>query len=150
VTAAELADRLGLEYEQLTAGEYKDAGFPLKELEDHEREYLQGIIDDYYEKFISDVAQRREIDPEELEATEARVYLGTQAAENGLVDELGTREDVVDELESRLGKEVTVQEFEPTLPFATRLQTSARQFAYAFGAGIASRFVGAENQYKLR
>jgi len=32
--AAGLADKLGISYEQFTAGEYKDAGVPLREIED--------------------------------------------------------------------------------------------------------------------
>ena len=150
VTAAELADRLGIEYEQLTAGEYKDAGMPLKDLEDHEREYLQGLIDDYYDWFVSGVADRRDLDRETIEETEARVYLGTEAAEIGLVDELGTREDVVEELESRLGTEVAIKEFEPQFSLAQQIRMSTQQLAYSFGAGIASRFVGENGKYNFR
>jgi protease-4 len=150
VTAADLADRLGIQYEQLTAGEYKDAGTPLKELEDHEREYLQGLIDNYYEMFVANVADRRDLDPETIEATEARVFLGSEAAERGLVDELGTRRDVVEDLESRLGTEVTVEEFEPQFPLAERISLGAGQVAHAFGAGIASRFTGEDGQYRFR
>lgn len=150
VTAAELADRLGLEYEQLTAGEYKDAGVPLKELEDHEREYLQGLIDDYYDKFVSDVAERRELAREAIEETEARVYIGRKAAEIGLVDELGTRQEIVEELENRLGTEVTVQEFEPQFPLAQRIQMGAQQFAFALGSGLASTFTDDSQRFKFR
>jgi len=150
VTAADLADRLGIEYEQLTAGEYKDAGMPLKDLEEHEREYLQGLIDDYYERFVTSVADRREMDRERIEATEARVFLGSEAAEMGLVDELGTRRDVIEALESRLGTEVTVEEFEPRFPLTERLSIGASRVAHAFGAGIASRFVGGDNRLRFR
>ena len=150
VTAAELADRLGINYEQLTAGEYKDAGTPLKELEDHEREYLQGLIDDYYEQFVENVAQRREMDAVEIEETEARVYIGTKAHEQGLVDELGTREDVLDALEERLGAPANVREFEPQYPLTQRVQLGAQRFAFAFGAGIASIFTGEGDQFRFR
>jgi protease-4 len=150
VTAADLADRLGIQYEQLTAGEYKDAGTPLKELEEHEREYLQGLIDDYYDQFVSNVAQRREMDQAEIEATEARVYIGSQAAEEGLVDELGTKEDVIDALEDRLGTTVSVREFEPQFPLSQRVQLGAQRFAFAFGAGIASFFTDDTGQFKFR
>lgn len=150
VTASELADRLGIQYEQLTAGEYKDAGTPLKELEADEREYLQGLIDDYYEQFVSNVAERREMDQETIEATEARVFIGSQAAEEGLVDKLGTKEDVVDALEDRLGTEVSVREFEPQFPLAQRVQLGAQRFAFAFGAGIASLFTDDGNRFRFR
>ncbi len=142
VTAAELADNLGLEYEQLTAGEYKDAGVPLRDLEEHEREYLQGIIDDYYDQFVENVADRRELEPTAIRDTEARIYLGEQAAEIGLVDELGTREDVIDHLESELGKGVSVERFEPQIGLRRRIGAGTQRIAYAFGSGIASAFRG--------
>jgi len=150
VTAADLADRLGIEYEQLTAGEYKDAGTPLKELEDDEREYLQGLIDDYYDQFVAGVAEGRNIDAETVRDTEARIYLGPDAHELGLVDELGTREAVVDRLEERLGAAVTVEEFQPRRGIAGRLQGGAQRVAYAFGAGIAGRFTGGETGLRFR
>ena len=142
VNAAELADRLGVEYEQLTAGEYKDAGTPLKELEADEREYLQGLIDDYYDQFVAGVAEGRDLDVETIRDTEARVYLGDAALDLGLVDELGTREAVLDSLETRLDAEVTVEEFRPQRGIAGRLQGGAQRVAYAFGAGIAGTLTG--------
>ncbi len=150
VTAAELADRLGLEYEQLTAGEYKDAGVPLKDLEEDERAYLQGLIDDYYDQFVSNVAERREMDRAEIEETEARVYLGSEAAEKGLVDTLGTREDVENDLEQRLGQEIVIREFEPDYGLAQRLNLGAQRCAYAFGAGIAGSVLGDDQRFKFR
>ncbi len=145
VTAAELADRLGLEYEQLTAGEYKDAGVPLRDLEEHERAYLQGIIDDYYDQFVENIADRRALEPTEIRDTEARVYLGEEAAEIGLVDELGTREDVISHLESRLEKPISVEEFDPHLGLRKRIGAGTQRIAYAFGAGIASAIRGDES-----
>ncbi len=150
VTAAELADRLGLEYEQLTAGEYKDAGVPLKELEDHEREYLQGIVDDYYEQFVENVAERRELDSTEIRETEARVFLGARALEEGLVDDLGTREELLEELETRLGKPVIVEAFEPQYPLTARLGSGGRQLAFAFGTGVAKAVTGDDRPLRLR
>ena len=148
VNAEELADRLGLSYEQFTAGEYKDAGTPLKQLEDDEREYLQGIVDDYYDQFVADIVEGRDLDAETIRDTEARVYLGEQALEVGLVDELGTREDVTDRIESELGEEVAVEEFEPDQGLAGRLQGGAGRVAYAFGAGLASVVV--DDEFSVR
>jgi len=149
VNAAELAERVGLAYERFTAGEFKDAGSPLKELEAHEREYLQGIVDDYYDQFVENVAERRELDAETLRETEARVFLGREALERGLVDELGTREDVIDALEQRLETGVVVEPFEPQYPLAQRLGAGARQVAFAAGAGVASTLTG-DRPFRLR
>jgi protease-4 len=137
VSVSDLADRLGVEYEQLTAGEYKDAGNPLKGLDEDEREYLQGIIDDYYDQFVAGVAEGRNLDAETVRETEARIYLGEEALELGLVDELGTREAVLERLEDDLGAEATVREFTPRRGLAGRLQGGAQRVAYALGAGIA-------------
>ncbi len=137
VTVDDLADRLGVEYEQLTAGEYKDAGNPLKELEDDEREYLQGLIDDYYDQFVAGVADGRDLDAETIRDTEARIYLGEEALELGLVDELGTRSDVLERVEAELGTEATVREFQPSRGLTGRLQAGTQRVAYALGAGVA-------------
>lgn len=150
VNAKGLADKLGLEYQPLNAGEYKDAGFPLKEPEDDDQEYLQGLVDDYYETFVERVAEGRGLDEELIRETEARVYLGTDAHENGLVDELGTREDIEGRLTERLGvSEVTVEEFTPRRGFVERLRGGAGEMAYAFGAGVVSA-VGADEEFRLR
>ena len=148
VTAAELADKLGLEYEQLTAGEYKDAGVPLRDLEEHEREYLQGIIDDYYDQFVENVAARRELDSAEIRDTEARIFLGSEAAEIGLVDELGARDDVEDRLEDLLQTDVSITQFEPQFGPIQRLGVGAQRVAFAFGAGMMSTLRG-ENEFSF-
>ncbi|MFB6142918.1 MAG: signal peptide peptidase SppA [Halorientalis sp.] len=137
VNVSDLADDLGVSYEQFTAGEYKDAGLPLKELDEDERAYLQGIVDDYYDDFVATVAEGREMDPEALRETEARVYLGEKAQDLGLVDEIGTREDVTDRLAERLGRPVNVREFQPSLGLSERLRGGAARLAYAVGAGAA-------------
>jgi len=142
VNAKELADRLGLSYEQFTAGEYKDAGTPLKEFEDHEREYLQGLIDDYYDQFVETVAEGRALDEDTIRDTEARVYLGTEAHELGLVDDIGTREDVEDHLASRLGEPVSVTAFEPQRGLTSKVRGGAQAVAFALGAGVTSAFEG--------
>ncbi|MFC6787617.1 signal peptide peptidase SppA [Halobaculum halobium] len=133
----ELADRLGISYEQFTAGEYKDAGLPLKEVTPDERAYLQGIVDDYYDQFIEQVAAGRDMDQDEIRETEARVFLGAEAHERGLVDELGDREAVLDGLEERTGREAIVEEFTPSRGLMGRLRGSAAAVAYALGAGVA-------------
>nr|WP_159665753.1 signal peptide peptidase SppA [Halobaculum saliterrae] len=138
----ELADRLGVSYEQFTAGEYKDAGLPLKEVTPDERAYLQGIVDDYYDQFVEQVAEGRDMDEEAVRETEARVFLGTEAHERGLVDDLGDREAVLDRMEELTGTEAAVEEFTPGRGLAARLRGGAAATAYALGAGIASAFPG--------
>lgn len=138
VNASDLAERMGLSYERFAAGRYKDAGVPLREMEEYERAYLQGLIDDFYGQFVERVAEGRELSEEEIRATEARVYVGEEALDLGLVDALGTREDAEDRLASVLGIEPDVREFEPERGMMARLSIGSASVAYAFGAGIAS------------
>jgi protease-4 len=149
VNVSELADELGVSYEQLTAGEYKDAGTPLKQLEDDEREYLQGIVDDYYDQFVENVAQRRDIEPERLRETEARVYLGSRAHELGLVDDIGTRDAVEDRLEELLDGPPAVEEFRPRPGLPGRFAMGVRSVAYAFGAGVTAP-LREESRFRFR
>jgi len=144
VNVSDLAEELGVSYEQFTAGEYKDAGVPLKDLSEDEREYLQGIVDDYYDDFVDTVAEGRDMDPQRVRETEARIYLGGEANDIGLVDEIGTREDVEARLEQHLGKPVSVREFTPSLGLRDRIGGGAASIAYAFGAGVASVFDDAD------
>jgi len=141
VTGKELFDRAGLNYEQFTAGEYKEAGAFPTEVDEDERRYLQGLVDDYYDLFVETVAEGREADPATLRETEAKVYLGGEAHERGLVDEIGTREDALDRLEETLGRAATVREFSPQRSPLRRLRGGAAAVAYAFGAGVASALV---------
>ncbi|WP_143415571.1 S49 family peptidase, partial [Halorubrum sp. SD612] len=147
-----LADKLGISYEQFTAGEYKDAGVPLKEIEEDEREYLQGIIDGYYEQFVETVSEGRDMDPEDIRETEARVYLGDDAAEMGLVDELGTEDDVEDRLADLIGAEPEVREFTPERGLAERLGIGAERVGFAAGSGVAGVFAddGGDVDVELR
>lgn len=157
VNASDLADKVGLEYERLAAGDYKDAGNSLKEMSDDEREYLQGLIDGYYEDFVDRVTDGRDLTDEQVRDTEAKVYLGDDAQSIGLVDELGTRDDVEDHIASELGvEEVTVQEFEIQRGVMERLRGGASAVAYSFGAGVASALAGERGgdvegfEFKLR
>jgi len=136
--ATGLADKLGISYEQFTAGAYKDAGIPLRDIENDEREYLQGIIDGYYEQFVKTVSEGRDMDPEDIRDTEARIYLGSDAVEIGLVDELGTEADVEDRIGELIGSEPKSREFKPDRTLTERLRIGAEGVAFAGGNGIAS------------
>ncbi|WP_338741934.1 signal peptide peptidase SppA [Haloplanus salilacus] len=150
VNVSELADELGVSYERFAAGKYKDAGTPLKELSADEREYLQGLIDGFYDDFVERVAEGRGMDPEAIRDTEARVYLGEDAHELGLVDDIGDRDGVEDRVGDLLDAEVSVREFEPERGLADRLRGGVAAVAYAFGAGVAGVVGDDERGFRLR
>jgi len=135
---SELADRLGVDYERFAAGEYKDAGMPLSETDDDERDYLQGLVNGFYDRFVDVVAAGRPLSPEAIRDTEARMYLGTEAQSLGLVDSFGGIEDGVSYLAQQLQTspdDVTVGEWEEK-GLLSGAGASVQQSAYALGCGI--------------
>lgn len=133
-----LAEKAGLDYRRFVAGEYKDTPSPWRDLSSDEERYVQGLLDDYYEQFVDTVVDGRDMDPEAVRETEARVYLGETAHELGLVDFCGPREEMEDRLAETIDvDEVTVQRFEPQEGLSDRLSMGAQRIARSFGAGVA-------------
>jgi len=90
----ELFDKLGIEVETITAGEYKDVGSPHRKMTPAEREYLETLIQDMYRQFINDVADGRSMEVDTIERyAKGQVYTGQQAVQAGLVDTLGSMFD---------------------------------------------------------
>jgi len=146
----DLFEEQGVSYERIVSGEYKDALSSFKPLEEDEREYLQALSDAWYENFVERVAEGTDMAEAEVRETEARVYLGEEAVEFGMVDELGDRDAIEDDLEARLDAPVTVQEFEPSRGIGERLRGGASSLAYTFGAGVAGGFRGDDGGLRMQ
>ena len=146
-----LAEKVGLDYRRLVAGKYKDAGSPWREFEERDEEYLQGLINESYDNFVETVAEGREIDETFVRETEARVYSGREAAENGLVDSCGPREEMEERIADRIGvDELSIETFEPEQGLTDRVGVGARSVARSFGEGVASVLVGDEGRPPIR
>lgn len=91
-----LADKIGISQTIFKSGELKDAGNPLRQLNEKDKEYFQSIVMDSYDQFLSVVSSERKMDKEKLkEYADGRVFTGKQAKEIGLIDSLGTFEDAI-------------------------------------------------------
>jgi len=98
-----LTKKLGLDFYNLKAGRYKDVGTPFRAMTKEEQAYLQSLIDNIYQQFLTDVARNRKLPLEKLKAlAEGRVYTGEEAKAIGLVDEFGNLPDAIDKA-GRLG-----------------------------------------------
>jgi protease-4 len=96
----------GLIYQQLSSGEFKDAGDPDKELSDKEKEIIMRDIKKIHQIFIEMVAENRNLDIEKVEKlADGSTMLGQDAKENGLIDEIGS----VDEAKNWLEKELKIE-----------------------------------------
>lgn len=102
---AGLMEKLGVEDQTLTGGEFKDAGSPFRRLSETERLQLQTIVDDLHDRFREVVARGRpNLSKEEIAAlTRGQVFSARQAQAKGLVDRVGSLEESVRALEQRIG-----------------------------------------------
>ena len=79
-----------IKVENFKRGENSDIGSFYKQLDDKEIEIIQGIIDYYYDRFITAVSEGRNMTKEEADqVAQGRVWLGTDAFNKRLVDEIG-------------------------------------------------------------
>lgn len=137
--ARNLLDKAGLEYRRFVAGEFKDTPSAFRDLREEEIEYWQGLLDDWYEQFVDTVVEGRQIDEETVRDTEARIYLGDEAKEIGLVDSLGPRDEMEGNLADELGvDQIDIEEFQPERGLTDRVSRGAHRLAYSVGAGVAS------------
>ncbi|NLJ56815.1 MAG: signal peptide peptidase SppA [Firmicutes bacterium] len=92
-----LYDLLGIEYEVIKSGEFKDTLHPARPLTDAEKELLAVIVGDIYDQFVDTVVEGRGLGRAKvLTYADGRVLTGRQALEIGLVDELGNLYDALD------------------------------------------------------
>ncbi len=91
---SKLLERIGVKFETVKSGLYKDILSPDRALSNEERELLQSLIDSSYDQFVKAVANGRGLTEEEVKAfADGRVFTGSQAKELGLVDEVGDEND---------------------------------------------------------
>ena len=87
---SELLNKIGIKFETVKSGLFKDILSPDKPLSEEGRELLQGLIDESYKQFTEAVSQGRNIPVDDVKKfADGRIFTGTQAKELGLVDEIG-------------------------------------------------------------
>jgi protease-4 len=83
----------GVSVDVLKSGDKKDITSPYRGLTDDEREYLQDLVDQSSEIFITDVTTQRGVNRSIIE--DARPIRGDYARNLGLVDEMGNLFDAI-------------------------------------------------------
>jgi protease-4 len=97
-----LYDKIGVNKELLTRGRYAGLDSDYSTLSGDERQKITGQIDAFYRTFVSRVADGRKTTFEQIEPlAQGRVWLGAQAKQNGLVDELGGLDRAVELIRQR-------------------------------------------------
>ena len=108
-------DKIGARSWAITSGTLKEMGSPFKPLQDQERDVMQQMVNEYFQRFISIVRSNRPITetpatdlafykkPEYSGTFSGRVFSGNEAKRLGLIDETGLLQDAI-ELAKTLGK----------------------------------------------
>ncbi len=92
----ELLDSIGVNMTVIKAGESKDIGSPYRPMTKEENKELTDMIDKVYVSFITDVAENRNLNLDYVKTiAKGKIYLGMEAKEVGLVDELGGFDDAL-------------------------------------------------------
>jgi protease-4 len=89
----ELMKKFGIDIETLRTGIYKGMGLPYEKPTEEERELMKKELDEIQDNFLNAVAKNRKLDESKMkELSTAKVYLGREAKEMGLIDHLGGKE----------------------------------------------------------
>jgi protease-4 len=98
VTLEGLMDKIGIQAHTFKSGKYKDLLNPTRQPNEDEKDLVQGLIMEVYDKFVEVVATERGLAVESLKTgmADGRILSGKQALAAGLVDELGYFEDAIE------------------------------------------------------
>jgi protease-4 len=100
----QLFEKIDATHETFKRGEHADQFSPMRRLTDEEMAMAEEVIEWFYNDFIEMAAEARGMDPDRLrELAGGRVYTGSQAIENGLVDERGGLSAAIDYACERVG-----------------------------------------------
>lgn len=94
---AELQKKIKLNHETLRRGEHADMYAGYRSFTDEEWDKLRGHIDQFYQTFISQVADGRGMDTSAVNAVgQGRIWSGKAAEKNGLIDKTGGLDLAID------------------------------------------------------
>lgn len=94
-----LFDKYGIKEQNITTGKMKDAGTAGKDMTDEQKEYFQNLANSAFGRFVKVVAKGRNMKEEQVKKlADGRVYDGSQAVENGLVDDIGDMEKAIKDI----------------------------------------------------
>lgn len=95
-----LYEKLGMRYISITSGKNKDSS----QMTEEQIAIYQSQVDECYESFVKKVSDGRNMPVEEVKKlADGRTYTAKQAKENGLIDEIGTYDDMKAEMSQELG-----------------------------------------------
>ena len=146
-----LMDDYGVNYEKMVAGKYKDMGTPFRKLKDDERGILQEKLNKIHGFFIEEIVENRNLKKSNVvKISTGEFYLGVEALQLGLVDQLGDKDSAIDYIKGEYNiEEVSFAEYRRELGFFEKLSTVLDSFSFHVGEGLGSIFMHNDNNLML-
>lgn len=135
-----LLDKIGYEPQTIAAGEYKEIGTYYRDWSAKERTFIQNLIKEEYDTFITDVANARKLDLANAQQfAEGKVFNATKAKELGLIDDILSRNQAIAQLKilSGVEKEEWLEKSSWQSYIDSALESSLSSvFSALFGVGL--------------
>ncbi|BCA54059.1 putative Signal peptide peptidase SppA [Nitrospira sp. KM1] len=98
VNARGLLEKVGVEANAITSGPRKDMGSPFRTMTPEEKAIFQGVIDSFYQRFLTVVQEGRpNLSIDQIKKlADGRIYSGEQAKAAGLVDDIGYLDEAIE------------------------------------------------------
>ncbi|MBI2143791.1 signal peptide peptidase SppA [Candidatus Woesearchaeota archaeon] len=150
-----LLEKYGVGYERLVAGERKDIGTPFRNLTKEEKAILQDALAKMQGYFLETVKENRKLTDDDAVAkiSTALVFLGSEAKELGLVDELGGKKEAEEWLKKQTNlTEISYVTYEkkPLFGLGTLLAEQSATAGSSFGTAIMAAVLGAGELQNFR
>ncbi len=138
-----LMEKYGVSYERLVAGENKDMGTPFKKLTDEEKLILQKKLNTIQDFFIEEIAQNRNLEKTKVkELATGEFYLGVEALEYGLIDQLGDKDTVKEYLKEKTQLEdIDFVTYQTEVSFFDLISGVFSQMSFDLGRGLGAIFL---------
>jgi len=93
---SKVTKNVGVNFESVGSNKHSDMFGLMRPFDAAELNYMQASVEDIYEMFVNLVADGRKMAPSAVDAiAQGRVWMGSDALEIGLVDEIGSLKDAV-------------------------------------------------------
>ncbi len=140
---SDLLNKLGIKYDGVQAGKYKDIGSPHRSFSEEERTFLEQELKEAHELFMRTIAENRKLPLEQVRTlANGLIYHGTKAKQLGLVDAIGTEADAIAYLEKEgKFKHDKVVSYNPKKKgFLHSLSTASYVCGQSFAEGMTQTF----------
>ena len=129
-------------YERLVSGNLKDIGSPFKEMTPEEKVLFQKSLDAIHDYFVDEVAENRNLKKRAVEKiATGQFFIGDEAKDLGLVDELGGREEVIAYIEEQIGEDADFVKYESKKGFFESLSSVFYGNSFYIGKGVGNAVI---------